>query len=241
MVKNMVLALAFALLCASSARAGEAGDVERWIGEAEAVLSLTESYTAVFHKQERIGGKLRQKETIFFKFKRPFKIYMKWIERPYRGRELIYVEGRNKNRIKAREGGLLGLFTVNLDPMGSKVMRENRHPITESGLENLVKLIAEQVRRGVASGELASRDRGEDEVFGRRTRKLEGIFPGDERKGYYCYRTVLDMDVEAKVPIRILVYDWEDRLIENYGFEDLRLNAGLAEEDFNPDNPEYGF
>ncbi|NIO16582.1 MAG: DUF1571 domain-containing protein [Deltaproteobacteria bacterium] len=241
MVKNMALALTFALLCASSARAGGAGDVEKWIVEAEAVLSRTESYTGIFHKQERIGGKLRKKETIFFKFKRPFKIYMKWIERPYRGRELIYVEGRNKNRIKAREGGLLGLFTVNLDPMGSKVMRENRHPITESGLENLVKLIAEQVRRGVASGELTSRDRGEDEVFGRRTRKLEGIFPDDERKGYYCYRTVLDMDMEAKVPIRVLVYDWEDRLIENYGFEDLRLNAGLTEEDFNPDNPEYGF
>jgi outer membrane lipoprotein-sorting protein len=231
----------FILFFASTVRAQEGIDIETWVDEAEAVLSRTESYTAVFHKRERIQGRLRREETILFKFKKPFKIYMKWIERPYRGRELIYVEGRNDNRIKAHEGGFLGFINVNLDPMGSKVMRDNRHPITESGLENLVNLIAGQVRRGMEEGEFESRDLGEENVYGRATSKVEGIFPRDERKGYYCYRTVVNVDIEAKVPIKILIYDWDDDLIESYGYEDLKLNAGLTEEDFNPESPEYKF
>lgn len=241
MRRNIVLTALIVAAWAASAQAQERFSVEKWLAEATARLAATDSYTAVFHKQELLEEKLSREETIFFKFKKPFKIYMKWIEKPHRGRESLFVQGENRNRIKAREGGFLGLFTVNLDPMGETVMRENRHPITDAGLENLVKLMENQVRRGIGAGEFVLRELGEEQVYGRRTLKVEGIFPKDKTRGYYCYRTVMNLDVELKIPIKVRVFDWDDVLVENYGYEDLNLDAGLTDADFDPKNPQYRF
>lgn len=205
-------------------------DHEKLIAEAEAAIASVDSYTAIFHKQERIKGHLAEEETIFIKFKRPFKVYMKWVKEPYKGRECLYIEGANKNRIKAHEGGILGLVKLNLNPLSSRAMKGNRHPITEAGLENLIKLIGNEFRRGIAAGEIRFKDHGEEIIFGRKTRKIETIF--SKEKDYYCYRAVISLDVELKVPIKSMIYDLEERLIESYGYEQLRLNPGLTDADF---------
>lgn len=216
-------------------------DFEEWIHSAEAVLAGVDSYTAVYHKQERIEGELFKKETIFVKFKKPFKVYMKWIKDPYKGRECLYVEGINDNRIKVHEGGILRIFKLNLKPGDSRVMKHNRHSITEFGLENIVRIFAREMRRGVEFGELEVKEHDEERVYGRITKKFEAFFPKERGKGYYCYRALVYMDIGRKVPIKIQIYDWGDQLIENYGYEDLRLNAGLTDAEFEPKNPEYKF
>ncbi|MEJ2452183.1 MAG: hypothetical protein P8047_16225, partial [Gammaproteobacteria bacterium] len=38
---------------------------EKWLVEAEAAYDRVESYTAIFHKQQRIAGKLLDEENIF--------------------------------------------------------------------------------------------------------------------------------------------------------------------------------
>ncbi len=214
---------------------------EKMIAEAEEALAQVDNYTAIFHKQERIKGILNPEETIVFKFKKPFKVYMKWVKNPYKGRESLYVEGANDNRIKAHEGGIISFVEVDLDPLSSRAMKGNRHSITDSGLDNLVKLIGKEMRRGIAVGEMEFIDHGQETVYGRTARKIEGIFPRDKEKGYYCYRAVISFDIELKVPIKSKIYDWENLLIENYGYEDLKLNAGLTDFDFDPKNPEYKF
>lgn len=216
-------------------------DFEEWIHSAQAVLAGVDSYTAVYHKQERIKGELLKKETIFVKFKRPFKVYMKWIKNPYKGRECLYVEGANNNRIKSHEGGILRIFKLNLKPEDSRAMKHNRHSITEFGLENIVKIFTREMRKGKEFGEIEVREHGEEMVYGRKTKRFETFFSKEKERDYYCYRAVINMDIESKVPIKIRVYDWEDQLIESYGFEDLKLNAGLTDADFDPKNPEYRF
>lgn len=216
-------------------------DPEAWIKGAEEVLSKTESYTVIFHKQERVKGMIGKEETILLKFKKPFKLYMKWIMPPYKGRELIYVKGWNNNRLKVHEGGILGVVNLNLEPTSVLGMKGNRHPITDAGIENLVRVIGRDLRRGIKAAEVESKDHGEETVYGRRTRKIEGVFPKEREKGYYCSRAVINFDTETRVPLKVMIYDWDDNLIENYGYEDLRLDAGLSEADFDPDNPEYRF
>jgi len=216
-------------------------DPEKLINEAEAAIASVNSYTAIFHKQERIKGVLAEEETIFIKFKRPFRVYMKWVKDPYKGRECLYVQGANNNRIKAHEGGILSLVKLNLNPLSSRAMKGNRHPITEAGLENLIKLIGSELRRGTEAGEIELKDHGEETIYGRTTRKIEAIFPKEKEKGYYCYRAVISLDIELKVPIKSVIYDWQNRLMESYGYEQLRLNAGLTAADFDPKNPEYKF
>jgi outer membrane lipoprotein-sorting protein len=216
-------------------------DPENWIKGMEKAYSKIDHYTAIFHKQERIKDNLNQEETIFIKFKKPFKVYMKWIKDPYKGRELLYVDGWNDNQMMVHEGGIMNLLTVSLNPKGSMAMKGNRHPITESGLGKLIKLIGENVSRGIRNDEFALREEGEEVVYGRLTHKLELIFPKDTAKGYYAFRGIVNLDVKSKVPLKVQIYDWNNILIESYGYEDLKINPGLTDVDFNPKNPKYKF
>ncbi len=236
----LVFCFLFFLVC-SPCWGQERYDPENWLRQAEVLLDTTESYAAVFHKQERVKGWLKAKETVYLKFKKPFKVYMKWIEDPGKGREILYVDGWNNNRILLRDPGFLGVVIMNLRPQGAIAMKGSRHPITEVGLEHLVKMLGDNLRRGLKSGELEYRRGTQGMVYGRRIQSLELIFPRDPREGYYCYRSILGLDIEKKVPIRVQVFDWEDKLIEDYGYENLTLNAGLTNADFDPRNPKYKF
>ena len=162
---SLLLAVAFD----ARARAEKKNDPEQWIHEAETALDQVDNYRAIFHKRERIEGRLMEEETVLFKFKKPFKVYMKWVKDPYKGRELLYAEGWNKNLLMVHGSGITGMVAVNLDPKGSLAMRGSRHPINDSGLDHLVKVIGENVRRGMKSGELKFRERSKDSVYGRRT------------------------------------------------------------------------
>jgi len=241
-VIRFILTLCFLLfLVCPLCRGQERVDPGDWLRQAEVLLDRTESYTAVFHKQERVKGLLKTKETVYLKFKKPFKVYMKWIEGPGKGREVLYVNGWNENRIRLRDPGFLGVVIMNLNPQGAISMKGSRHPITEVGLEHLVKMFGENLRRGLRSGELEYRISKEGTVFGRRIQSVELIFPRDPRNGYYCHRSILNLDIEKRVPIRVQVFDWEENLIEDYGYEDLTLDAGLTDSDFDPRNPKYRF
>jgi outer membrane lipoprotein-sorting protein len=43
------------------------------------------------------------------------------------------------------------------------------------------------------------------------------------------------------MPIKTQIFDWDNQLIESYGYEELKLNPGLADKDFEAENPEYHF
>jgi len=239
--KRVTFLLLFLVFSSSTYGAYDKTDIGNWLKRAESTLARTYSYTAIFHKQERIKQNLTERETIFLKFKKPFKVYMKWVKGPFKGRESLYIDGYNDNLIKVHECGILGIFTVNLDPKGTLVMNGNRHPVTHSGIENLVQLIKRNWERGVSAGEIDISEKGDESVYGRATKKVEMVFPKKKENSYYCHRVLINFDVETKLPIRVYIYDWNDTLLESYGYEAITLDAGLTEADFDPNNPEYRF
>lgn len=239
-MRCLFLVLGVVLLGSSISRAQENAEVEKWVQDAEDAVAKVDSYTAVFHRVELVKGKLLPERVVVLKFKRPLKVYMKWI-RPSKGQESLYVDGENDNKIRAHGTGLTGFVTVNLDPKGGKAMQYCRHPITEAGLHNLVGKLASNMHRAAQSGELVTKDHGERTVYGRKTRELEGILPKDASKGYYCYRCIVDLDVETRMPVKTEIFDWENQLVECYGYEDLNLKPGLSDKDFDYKNPEYHF
>lgn len=234
---------ALLLLWAVAATGGAADkpDPKKWIEEAEAAYDRVASYKAVVHKQQRVAGKLLPEETILLKFKKPFSLYMKWIKGPYQGSELLYVAGWNENRVRAHRGGLLRFITRNLDPRDPGLMAGNLRPVTDMGIGQLVKTVAVNVRTAINAGELRFSERGVEPVYGRKTRILEVVFPNERAGGYDGHRLVINQDVESKILIRIRVYDQDDQLVENYGYEDLDLDARLADADFDPTNSDYRF
>jgi hypothetical protein len=114
--------------------ASDRPDPEQWLSEAEAAYDKVTSYTAIFHKQQRVAGKLLPEETIVLKFRKPSALYMKWIREPYEGSELLYEEGRNEDRVRAHRGGILRFVTRNLDPRDPGLMAGNLRPVTVRGL-----------------------------------------------------------------------------------------------------------
>lgn len=241
MVRAFIFQLFFVVLYCSSAAAHDGRDLSRWLSHAESLLSGAESYTAIFHKQERIRDKLTEKETIFLKFRKPFSLYMKWVEAPNKGRESLYVEGGNNNLIKVRECGFAGLMTLNLDPRGAVIMKGSRHPVTDAGLENLVRLIRTNVEQGTRAGEIELVEHGVERLYGRPTEKIEIVFPRGGPGRYYCRRALINLDMENNIPVRTRIFDWKDLLVEDYGYEAIKLDAALNDADFDPENPSYRF
>jgi outer membrane lipoprotein-sorting protein len=209
--------------------------------EAQAAYAAVQDYVAVFHRQERVRGELQEPETIRLKFRKPFQVYMQWIGEAHAGRELLYVEGWNGNRLMAHEGGVLGFITLSLEPGGALALRHSRHPVTDTGIGRMLAVVSESLHRAVAAGELEVVGGWTHTIFGRPARRIEGRLPADPRKGYYAPRVVLDVDLESKLPIQIEIYDAEDRLLEKYGYENLQVNVGLSALDFESTNPDYRF
>lgn len=221
--------------------AAEGVDPATWIEEAEAAAERVSSYTAIVHKQQRVAGTLLPEETVFLKYRKPMSLYMKWVKAPYKGSELLYAEGWNENRIRAHRGGLLRFIVRNLDPRDPGLMAYNLRPVTDIGIAQLVKTVAANVRAAITAGELGFSEPGEETVYGRTTRVLEIVFPKEKAAAYDGHRLVINQDIENRILVRIRVYDRDDKLVENYGYENLDLNARLTDADFDPANPAYRF
>ena len=231
-----------ALITPSFALGAKKYDHLKMCTESVKALSKINDYTAIFHTQERQNGKLTKEETIKMKFRQPFSIYMKWTGHSIRGQEVLFVEGWNRNRLRVRPGGLItSLVTLNLDPRSKLAMEKNRHPVTDAGLHKLMNLITDNLKIGLARKEYKQIDHGNFITFGRPVHRFEGIFEAKDRKLYYCYRAVIDMDMEHMIPIKVMLYDWDNNLLENYGYEDVVINPGLTDHDFDPRNKEYRF
>ena len=242
-VMTRIICSALFLLAVMDAHGGAADkpDPEEWLRKAEAAYDRVTSYTAVFHKQQRVAGKLLPEEIILLKYKKPFSLYMKWIKAPYQGSELLYVEGWNKNRIRAHRGGILRFVTRNLDPKDPGLMAGNLRPVTSTGIGYLVETVAINIRKAIKIREVTFSERGEETVYGRKTQVVEVVFPKERVKEYDGYRFVINQDVESKILVRIRIYDRDGHLLEHYGYDNLDLNAPLVDADFDPNNPDYHF
>lgn len=226
---------------AAAANAADLPDPESWLAQAEVAYDNVTRYTAIVHKQQRVAGELLPEETIFLKFKKPFSLYMKWIEEPYRDSELLYVIGWNDNRVRAHRGGFFRFVTRDLDPTDPALMKGNLRPVTDIGIGQLVTLVARNIRKAVETGQFGFVDRGEETLYGRTTRVIDVTFPTESVNEYDGYRFVINQDAESKILIRIRVYDQNDQMTEDYGYENLDLDARLTDADFTPEYPGYRF
>jgi len=144
-------------------------------------------YTCRFQKQEKIGNELRKTETMQMKFRaNVFGIYLKWIEEPSKGQEVIYVAGQNKNQAVVHPAGFLGILfrKVLLDPQGKTAMKHSRRPVTMAGMANMIRLIVDQCDAAKANGDLTLTFEGIRMESGRPTYVFERVLP--QKNDYPC-------------------------------------------------------
>ena len=221
---------------------------KRMIAECKAKLAKVQDYTCTFHKRERINGHLTSAQVLTFKSRlSPRSIYVKY-QRPRAGREAIFVADRNANKVVAHDVGL-GKFlagTLYLDPLGTMAMEDNRHPITEAGLGNLIESVSRRWNAELRPEESHVKFHPSMQVGTRLCTMIESVHP--EKSPRYLYHMVrLYIDHEQGLPIRFEAYDWPKapgaapELVEEYTYVDLKLNVGLSDADFDPSNSAYAF
>ena len=207
-----------------------------------AAYAGVKDYTAVFTRSEMLRGKQRPEETIALKFREPLQVYMKWLSESGKDREAIFVKGRDGDKVLVHElGWISGHFTVLLPPDGPTIMGRSRHPFDEIGIGRIIELIASTFEKANQAGDLEMRDLGSAKEDGRALRVIEGVLPKDPAKKYYCYRAIVTIDEELKLPVRVKVYDWNDKLVEHYRYTNIQINSGLTDQDFSLENPNYSF
>jgi hypothetical protein len=165
-----------------------------------------------------------------------------------KGREVIWVEGKNNGKLLAHEGGRLGALTpsVWLDPTGALAMRGNRYPLTEIGIENLVLKLIEKGERDRKRDECEVNFYKDAKINGRACTLLEVKHP--VRRDYFDFHIAqIYIDQELNVPVRYAAMSWpeaegaEPPILEEYYYANLKLNVGLTDEHFNPHNKNYKF
>jgi outer membrane lipoprotein-sorting protein len=211
------------------------------LGEMEQAYGRVGSYTATLLIQEYVDGTLKPEQLIALKFKKPFKVYLRWLEGPNEGRQALYPAGIDGNELWVRVPLLVGAVTVTLAPESPRARKGGRHAITDVGIGRLIERLGENVQRGLLRGEVTIVDGGSRTTFERPTRRYHLYFPDNPAHGYYCKTAVIEVDRDHRLPILAEIYDWNDQLVERYGYADLRLNPGLTDDDFDPKNPNYGF
>src|SRR5262245_7181756 len=222
------------------------------------IQDTIDDYTCTIVKRERIKGVLGDQEFMQAKvrnrkldengqIKVPLSVYLKFVKpKNIEGREVSWVEKQNNNKLKAHEGGLLGrtLPSVWLDPDGALAMRGQLHPIYDIGIENLVAKLIERGQKERKFGECEVKFVPGGKINGRICTVLVVEHPV-QRPHFEFHKAEIFIDDEYKVPIRYAAYFWpptaqtELPVIEEYTHLNIKLNVGLKDADFSPNNPNY--
>lgn len=206
-------------------------------------------YTCTFFKRERLSdGRLTSQHVMQMKGRtEPRSVYFKFLQ-PKAGREAIWVEGRHGNKAIVHDVGLGKLLagTLKLDPNSSMAMENCRHPITDAGLGHMIHEISSRWAAELKPGESVVTIHRNAHVGDRPCTLIESEHP-KPHPSYLFHKVKVYIDQEYNLPIRFEAYDWPARpgapaeLVEEYSYVNLKLNTGLTDHDFDPNNRQYSF
>jgi hypothetical protein len=222
-------------------------DLIQYAEPSRLALQEVKDYTAIFTKTELVKGrKVVQEMDMKFRTK-PFSVYFRYRTGPERERQAIYVEGKNGNNLVVKEVGIKALAgTLSFKPDHPTVMAENRYPVTNVGIGNILE-------KSLKVWERESRlENAEIDLKFFPNAKLKEIpceavqltYP-QPRREYEFSLTRVYFDKESKLPIRAERFGWPQRpgdkppLVEDYVYTKLKINQRLTDADFDP--ARYGF
>jgi len=209
-------------------------------------INAIPSYECLFSKKEVVGNELIS-QTMKMKVRHdPFSIYMYFIE-PAKGREVIFVSGRNDNKLQVHETGLASLIgTLSLAPEDSRVMAENRYPITRAGLANMVQTVITQWQAESQFGETDVKYFEDAKVGDYKCRVIESSHP-QPRKQFPYHMTRLWIEEKSGLAVRVQQFgfpkkkDAKPPVVEDYAFTAIKPEVRLTDRDFDTNNPGYNY
>ena len=218
------------------------------MAEAAKRLETVDTISAVFHKQERIDGKLQPLNVMEIRVRnKPLAIYGVW-RTPDAGQQVIWRDGAHDGKMLVSPAGFKRRIMpiVKLLPDDPMAMAVSRRPVTNLGIwkftERVAALLDEELLRDPAVSVKVTKG---DESSGRPCTafKFEHVKPSPT--AHFKDVTVL-FDEVLRVPVAIEYHRWDDKgiaghLEESYLFENLTLNVAMNDADFDEANPALKF
>lgn len=203
-------------------------------------------YECTFSKKEVVGNELIS-QTMKMKVRHePFSVYMLFME-PSKGREVIFVEGKNDNKLQVHETGLASLIgTLSLAPEDSRVMAENRYPITRAGLKKMLESVVLQWEEETKYGETDVKYFEDAKVGDYKCRVIESSHP-QPRKQFKFHMTRLWIDEKSGLAVRVQQFGFPKKkdakapMLEDYAFTAIKPEVRLSDRDFDVNNPSYNY
>jgi hypothetical protein len=221
-------------------------------------MEQVEDYTCTLVTRERIRNELRDYQWIYAKLRHeqtrggqvevPFSVYLRFLgPDDVAGREVLYRQGAYGGKMIVRRGGLrFPYVTVSITPDGDLAMQDNRYPLTEIGIKNMLKRLIEVGEEDLKYGECEVEYFGNAKIDGRACTAVRITHP--VRRSHFRYHVAeIYVDNELQVPVRYASYDWPEeeggppRLLEDYTYTKIQFNVGLKDRDFDYRNPAYEF
>jgi hypothetical protein len=245
-VRFLVMIFVTDTLWAMNARPVDPAGLARQQDALKILLSMRESYksidgyTAILVKGEPKAGKNNKSQKIFVKFKKPFKVYMKWIGDKHAGREVLYVQGENNDHLFAKPDGFLGNILRMVKLPSTHRSDGSRHTVRDVGIGKLVESILDITLEAKKQNDLNLVCNGVVVRNGRKAYEIERFLPQDKER-YEYKRVLLYVDTATKLPLEAYAYDKNGKLSEYCVYRIIKLNPALKDAEFKVDNREYGF
>ena len=103
----------------------------------------------------------------------------------------------------------------------------------------MINFIKKEINLSKKSGKQEISYNNDYVINGKETMLFIAQFP--KTKEFYAYKIYIYIDKKLLLPLRFVVHNKDDKMIESYQFNDLKINVGLSDRDFDADNPDYGY
>jgi len=214
-------------------------DLDSLMKIVENTYNNIKDYTCTFSKKELIDDDYVYWNNVLYKHLKPEFYYIKFNEGTLKGAEILYAGKKYNYKLKVHLGGLLNIMNINLDPKGSIAMKNSRHSIFDSSIGYIIKLIRKNLQDAKSQNTGKIEFVKEVVLNKRKANMFKAEFP--PRKGFYAYKIFISFDITLNLPVKLDVYDWNNKLMESYTFSDLKINVGQKISDFDTENDSYNF
>ncbi|MCA9243077.1 MAG: DUF1571 domain-containing protein [Phycisphaerales bacterium] len=208
---------------------------DRFLGSCLAAAERLDHYSVTFTRMERRGllNLPQGPERIAVLFRRsPFSVRMMWLDEHVKYGESTYVEGVDGSRVRfTPRRGVFGLPPplVRVDPQTPVAWGEARRPVTDFGVETLLRESlaalreAEETVRVTVAGAVAGGADGAAAIL------MRLRYPDESRRA-----PIQDLliDLDTLLPLATWVRFPDERLDAYYYYEDLNPDAVLRDDDF---------
>lgn len=217
-----------------------------------------QDYTCQLTKRERVHGRLHDPETMFLKVRHaqvqdgrvvtPFSVYVRFLSpSSLKGREVLWVEGRNRDKLIVRNGGpRFEYVTLALAPDSDLALQQNRYPLPEIGVMNLTRRLIDNGLKELQHRECVVKMAPGARINDRPCTLIQVSHDRPRENLIYQFVRIL-VDDQLQLPVYYTAYDWPSepggapRLLEEYTYTDIRVNVGLTDWDFDHRNEAYQF